>query len=264
MHVAPPDLRALRQRGLVIRFATLGSIAFVLAEIPEAGSAGTAIEQPTRAAHWGLVIDGELTFVGDGGPVTIPAGHAFHVPGGGREHHFQASGGSRLAGFQPIAPTLDVSDPGLARQGFETFTQAPTSTAFPTLALASGGPVPAPGEIVARSWAMPPHALTAVRFGPASGYTAEWCDAPHWGLVSSGQLVIEYEHDVEILAAGDVYHCPTGAPAHRIQAADPAAIIDLTPMASIRGGGRVAAWRRAALTRAAVPEERPISVIALG
>jgi quercetin dioxygenase-like cupin family protein len=263
MHVAPPDLRALRQHDLVIRFAMLGSIAFVLAEIPEGGSAGTALERPSSASPWGLVIAGEMTYVGDGPPVTIPAGHAFHVPAGGGPHFFRASGGSRIAGFQPIDPDTDVSDPGLTQQGFEVFTPPPNTNAYPTFAFFIDDRPPVAGAIEARSWAMPPQALTAVRFGRASGYTADWCDAPHWGLVSAGQLVIEYEHDVEILTAGDVYHCPGGAPAHRFQAADPASIIDLTPISAIIGQGRVAGWRRTALSLADQAEERPISVVSL-
>src|SRR5712691_564309 len=107
MHVAPPDLRALRQRGLVLRFAALGSIAFVLAETSKAGSDGTTMEQPSRLPHWGLVIEGELSFESDDGSVAVPAGHAFHVPANGLDHHFRASGAIRVAGFQPLDPATD-------------------------------------------------------------------------------------------------------------------------------------------------------------
>jgi len=37
MHVAPVDLRAVQQDGLRLRFALLGSMAYVLAEVPAAG-----------------------------------------------------------------------------------------------------------------------------------------------------------------------------------------------------------------------------------
>jgi quercetin dioxygenase-like cupin family protein len=264
MHVAPPDLRALRQGGLVIRFAMLGSIAFVLAEVPEAGSSGTSIEQPTRQAHWALVLDGEVTFEGDGAPLPIPAGHALYVPGGGPEHHFHATGGSRIAGFQPIDASVDVTDPVLVEHGFEILTPNGNGGAAPVIVPTIAGGAPGEGAIDARCWPMPPYVMTTARFGPASGYTADWCDAPHWGLLTGGQLAIEYEHDVEIVTAGDVYYCPPGAPAHRIEAADPATIVDLTPIQSLVGDGRVAEWRRTAFGQAGDAEHGAISVVALG
>ena len=49
--------------------------------------------------------------------------------------------------------------------------------------------------------------------GERSGYTTDWCDAPHWGLVTNGQMAIEWEDDVEILSSGDIFHCPAGPPA---------------------------------------------------
>ncbi len=266
MHVAPPDLRAIRQRGLVLRFAMLGSIAFVLAEVPEAGSAGTSIEEPTRLANWGLVIDGELTYIGNGTEVTIPAGNAFHVRADGADHHFVAPGGTRIAGFLPVDSSTDTTDPGLAEQGFEVLGPGATGSAVAPAGVESfGGLVtPAAGVIDANSWAMPPYVLTRVQFGQASGYTTDLCEAPHWGLVTAGQLVIEYERDVEILSAGDVYYCPQGLQAHRFQAADPASIVDLTPIEALTGEGRVAAWRRAALARAEPEPTAVLSVVGLG
>jgi len=264
MHVAPPDLRALRQGGLVIRFAILGSIAFVLVEVPESGSSGTSFEQPSRQPHWALVIEGEVTFEGDGAPLRIPAGHALYVPSGGPEHRFHATGGSRIGGFQPIDPSVEVTDPILAQHGFEILAPAANGGAAPIVVPTIGGSASGAGTIDAESWPMPPYAMTAARFGPASGFTADWCDAPHWGLVTGGQLVIEYEHDVELVTAGDVYYCPAGAPAHRLQAADPAAIVDLTPIEAIVGDGRIAEWRRTALVQAGDHEPGAISVVALG
>lgn len=213
-----------------------------------------------------MVVDGELTYVGDHTLVTIPAGHAFHVPADGADHHFRAAGGSRIAGFLPVDPSTDTSDPALAKQGFEVLGPGANGSAMPTAGVgAVGGPMaPAAGAIDARSWAMPPYMLTTVQFGQASGYTTDWCDAPHWALVTAGQLVIEYEHDVEILTAGDVYDCPAGLPAHRFQAADPASIVDLTPIDALAGDNRVADWRRAALARAESPQTGVISVVALG
>lgn len=263
MHVALPDFRALRQGGLVVRYAMLGPVAFVLVEVPEAGSAGTSIEQPSRQAQWALVIDGELTYEGDGGPLRVPAGYALHVPGGS-EYRMRASGGARIAGFVPIDASIEITDPFLAQQGFEILATAAGHDMLPIAAPTAAHPAVAVGEIAARTWSMPPYVMTSARFGPASGYTADWCDAPHWGLVTDGQLVIEYEHDVEIVSAGDVYHCPSGAPAHRLEAADPATIIDLTPTEAIVGDGRVADWRRAALIQAGDRAPGPVSVVALG
>ena len=53
--------RAVRQGGIAIRFAMLGSMAYVLAEIPATGSAGTSLDAPCTQPHWGFVIEGELT-----------------------------------------------------------------------------------------------------------------------------------------------------------------------------------------------------------
>ncbi len=263
MHVALPDLRALRQGGLVVRYAMLGSIAFVLAEIPEAGSSGTSLEEPSRQAVWALVIDGQLTYEADGRSLRISAGSALHVPAGLPEHRLLAAGGSRLAGFQPVDPAIEITDPLLAEHGFEILGPEATGGAAPVVVPVSTRATLPAGVIDARTSSMPPYAMTTAHFGPASGYTADWCDAPHWGLVTRGQLVIEYEHDVEIVSVGDVYHCPPGAPAHRLEAADPATIVDLTPIESIVGDGRIADWRRAAFMLAADHSRDEVSVVAL-
>jgi hypothetical protein len=92
---------------------------------------------------------------------------------------------------------------------------------------------------------MSSYVLTQSRFGPGSGYLDDWCDAPHWGLVTAGRLAIEWEDDIEIVAAGDVYHCSAGPPGHRLEAADPASLIDLTPIAALGAGARLAPWRQA-------------------
>ncbi len=61
MHVAPADLRTLLQDTIIVRFAMLGSMAYVLAEIPESGSTGTSMEDVCVLPHWGFVIDGTIT-----------------------------------------------------------------------------------------------------------------------------------------------------------------------------------------------------------
>ena len=117
MHVAPVDLRAVRQGGIDIRFAMLGAMAYVLAEIPDSGSTGTSIEQPCVLPHWGFVIEGQLTFVTARRRLAIPAGHAFHVPAGGPEHRFVTDRAALIAGFQPVETEIDVSDERLVARG---------------------------------------------------------------------------------------------------------------------------------------------------
>jgi hypothetical protein len=77
-------------------------------------------------------------------------------------------------------------------------------------------------------------------------------------------LAIEWEDDIEIVAAGDVYHCPAGPPGHRLEAADPASIIDLTPIAAFVGETRLAPWRRSPADAVRPREDRSIAVAELG
>ena len=259
MHVAPADLRVVRQGGITIRFAMLGSMAYVLAEIPEGGSRGTSLEQLCTEVHWGFVLDGQLSFVTDRQHQAIPAGHIFHVPPGGREHHFETAGPALVAGFQPVEPGSDVSDDRLTARGFELMSERPIAMVVPAMVRRR---VPT-GQIRTETWPMSAYMMTHVRMGERSGYTAAWCDAPHWGLVTAGRLAIEWEDDVEILSKGDVFHCPAGPPGHRLEAADPATLIDLTPISALKAGGRLADWRRGA-DLGPRSRSRGIAVAALG
>src|SRR3954451_1036605 len=126
MHVAPIDLQAVRQDGLKIRFALLGSMAYALAEVPDTGSAGTSLEQTCVQPHWGMVIEGELRFITARRRMTIPAGRVFHVPAGGAAHHFESSGSALVAGFQPIDTDLDVSPARLRGQRVRVGSRTPT------------------------------------------------------------------------------------------------------------------------------------------
>lgn len=259
MHVAPVDLRAIQQDGLKIRFALLGSMAYVLAEVPDSGSVGTSLERPCLRPHWGMVIAGELRFVAAGRRSTIPAGRVFHVPAGGKEHHFESSGSTLIAAFEPVDAAIDVTEERLVAQGFEIVSEPPTSAIVP---LVTDRRV-SPGEVDCETWEMAPFVMSRVKMGERSGYTAGWCDAPHWGIVTEGRLAIEWEHDVEILSKGDVFHCPAGPPGHRIEAADPATFIDLTPISAFTDDDRLTDWRRA-LTVEPVVSSRGIAVAALG
>ena len=259
MHVAPIDLRAVRQDGLKIRFALLGSMAYILAEVPESGSAGTSLEHACVQPHWGMVVDGQVTYITARRRSTIRAGQVFHVPAGGKEHHFESSGSALIAAFQPVETGLDLSDERLVAQGFEIVSEPPTSPIVPPISERRVRP----GKIDCEPWRMAPFIMCRVKMGERSGYTAGWCDAPHWGIVTEGRLAIEWEHDVEILSKGDVFHCPAGPPGHRIEAADPATFIDLTPIAAYEGDGRLTEWRRALEVEHAA-HGRGIAVAALG
>jgi quercetin dioxygenase-like cupin family protein len=227
---------------VAIQFALLESMAFVLAELPESGSAGTTIEQPCVKPHWAFVIAGDVTFETEGRRQTIEQGSAFHVPAGGPPHLFRTRGPATIAGFEPVETPVDASDSTLAARGFETV--APEAVGDASVIPATIEPLVEPRAIDARAWAMSALVLTQGRFGPGSGYTTDWCDQPHWGMVTSGKLAIEWEDDVEILGAGDVYHCPAGPPGHRLLAADPASVVDLTPLSAFSGRMRMATWRR--------------------
>ncbi|MEA2608885.1 MAG: hypothetical protein QOJ75_1128, partial [Chloroflexota bacterium] len=148
-------------------------------------------------------------------------------------------------------------------QGFEIL--GPTPIAEATVIPASMEPLLDPNQLDARTWLMSSFVLTQTRFGPGSGYTSNWCDAAHWGLVTAGRLAIEWEHDIEILAAGDVYFCAGGPPGHRLEAADPASTIDLTPIDAFATGRRVALWRRPSfeLARPAGVKD-PVAIAGLG
>lgn len=262
MHVTPGALRVVRRGPVAIRFAMLDSMAYVLAEVPESGSAGTTMEEPCVKPHWAFVIAGDLTFETEGRRQTIAPGSAFHVPAGGRPHRFRTTGPATVAGFEPVDAHVDASDSALAAQGFEIVgpEAAPEAAIIP----ATIEPLAEPRAIDAQAWAMSSLVLTQSRFGPGSGYTAAWCDQPHWGLVTTGKLAIEWEDDVELLSAGDVYHCPAGPPGHRLEATDPASILDLTPVSAFSPGTRMATWRRHLPETAGATPDAPIAVAGLG
>ncbi len=69
LHVAPEYLRAVRQGGIVVRFAMLGSMAYVLAEIPKSGSSGTRHGATVRTPPLGLR-RGRRADVRRGGPAA--------------------------------------------------------------------------------------------------------------------------------------------------------------------------------------------------
>lgn len=243
MHVAPADFRSVRTGRLVLRFALLGDTAYVLAELPRTGSTGTSLEEPCVRPHWAFVVDGSIDVEAGGARYRVDAGTAFHVPSG-LEHRLFATGPARLAGFEPVDPGREISDDRLRADGFEIL---PWPAASPALVVPPAGVesarVPETGEIAASGVTMGDRILTRARFGPRSGYTSGFCDLPHWGLVTSGSLAIEWEDDVEVVTAGDVFYCAAGPPGHRFLAADPAAMIDFSPAAAASTAVRLQGWR---------------------
>jgi quercetin dioxygenase-like cupin family protein len=206
-----------------------------------------------------MVVGGELRFVTRRRSVVIPAGRVFHVPAGGAEHRFESDGRALVAGFQPVEADIDVSEERLVADGFELVADQGVSAIVPPVADRHV----LPGEIDCETWQMASYLMSRVKMGERSGYTSGWCDAPHWGIVTDGKLAIEWEDDVEILSKGDVFHCPAGPPGHRIEAADPAVFIDLTPMSAFASEGRITDWRRA-ITVETVRNSGGIAVATLG
>jgi quercetin dioxygenase-like cupin family protein len=256
MHVGPADFRSIRRDGLLLRFAILGEVAYVLAEVPPSGSAGTALEAVCERPHWAFVVAGEVELDAASERVTVPAGSAFHVPEG-IQHRIRATGRTRLAGFERIDPRQDVSDAALKAQGFELLAEVPgvSPAIVPVID-------PAPqaielGDVVPTGSRMGSLLFCQARFGPRSGFASPFCDLEHWGQVTAGNIAIEWENDIEVLTAGDVFYCPPGPPGHRFQAADPSATLDFTPLDAFSGDGRMAEWRHALAVRTGALGSQP-------
>jgi quercetin dioxygenase-like cupin family protein len=245
MHVAPAEFRSVRSAGLTVRFTILGDMAFVLVELPASGSKGTRLEELCERPHWAFVLDGSVELETGDGVQAVAGGTAFHIPVG-LTHRIRSTGPARITGFERIDAGSDVSDEGLRRQGYQVLPgrsevgpQAIVPTLDPRVA------PPEPVEVATTGVQMGDLLFSQTRFGPRSGYASPFCDLEHWGLVTAGSIAIEWEDDVEVLTSGDIFHCPAGPPGHRFQAADPAATIDFTPLASFDRGTRVVEWRHA-------------------
>ncbi|MFL5757315.1 MAG: hypothetical protein ACJ77N_13595 [Chloroflexota bacterium] len=242
MHVAPAGFRAIRSGGVTLRFAILRDVAYVVAEVPASGTAGTVLENLCERPHWAFVARGSVAVAAQSGRSDIGPGTAFHVPAT-LVHRFHADGRVDLVGFERLAPGTDVSDERLVAEGFEIVRGGATA---PPQVLPVPGPAERaePGDVETRATRMGDLLLCQTSFGARSGYTSPFCDLEHWGLVTAGNLAIEWENDIEVLTAGDAFYCPPGPPGHRFRAADPAASIDFTPLAAFDRGTRVVDWRR--------------------
>lgn len=242
MHVAPAEFRSVRRENVLLRFALVGDIVYVLAELPSTGSAGTFVEQACERPHWAFVVSGNVEIETRTSRIGIAGGTAFHVPDR-LWHRIHAEGPTRIAGFDRIDPHHDLSDEGLRADGYEVVRgEGLTRPGVPGFSAATK--IPDVGEIATAGTRMGDLLFCQTRFGPRSGYASPFCDLEHWGLVTSGSIAIEWEDDIEVLAAGDIFRCHPGPPGHRFTAADPAGTVDFTPLAAFRGTARVVDWRQ--------------------
>lgn len=246
MHVTPSELRIVRRGPLLIRRGQLGEVEGALVEIPPSGTAGTELEAPCLTAHWGMVLRGDVELRRNGDRVALPAGSAFHVPEGEPWHTFHASAAAVMVTFAPSRSGGDLMEPGIPSAAPDPV-GLPALHELPELPITIAGaavPLPVgPGTISASAALMGPWVFCRVRLGPTSGYATGWCDLPHWGMVLRGSMALEWEHDVEMLLAGDLFACPGGPPGHRYEAADGATVIDFTPRTALAGPGRAIPWR---------------------
>lgn len=254
MRISLTGLQAVRRAGMLTRYAVMGPVVLVLADLPADGTDGTGLEERCVTDHHGLVSRGTLTVrFEDGRSEAFETGTAFYVPPGPVGHRFESSPDCVVVGFAPVTPELDTRPETLRSRGFTVIAQAP-----PPVALPSNVRLPQAvdsfrrrGSIEVDGGLMGNWIFMRSIFGPRSGYTGGWCDLPHWGLVLEGEIAIAYEEDVELISAGDAFYA---GPGHRFQAPEGATVIDYTPIeASI--GARAAAWRRTALTATLAPEQ---------
>jgi quercetin dioxygenase-like cupin family protein len=250
MHVTPSEFRAVRRDGVLLHYALLDDIAYALASFPASGSTGTWVEEWCERPHWAFTVGGALELDVDGERRTLGPGTAFHLPAG-VPHRLFVPADARIAGFDRVSPGTPTTEAELRKAGFDTVPRSRSQLAG-SVAVQPGRPEPQAehGEIAATTRRMGDLLFTRTRLGSRAGYTLAHCDVPHWGLVTSGSLAIESEDDVEVVTAGDVFLCRAGPPGHRLQSADPAAIVDFTPIDALDGVARVSAWRRAAFDAA--------------
>jgi mannose-6-phosphate isomerase-like protein (cupin superfamily) len=261
MHLTARHLRTARRGGLILRFAQLGPVAFIVVELPETGTAGTTLEEPCAEPHWSIVLSGNLDVARPGGPTArVGPGQAFHVPAGDPAHSFRAERRVSAAGVVPL-PNGAIDEEAVRAAGFEEVTASAWQPALPTAREVTVAPGSAMmpiqrGAIEAGAALMGPWVYCQATFGGESGYVSRWCDLPHWGLVLDGTMAIEWEDDIEIVGAGDAFYCPKGPAGHRFQVTDSATIIDFTPLDALGSVRRIAEWRPI-LSLSPAPAEPP-------
>jgi hypothetical protein len=234
MRVSPRELKAVRAGGLVTRYAILGEAVFIVADLPDAGTAGTPVEEPCRLEHWGLVLQGELTLLGRRSR-TFGPGTAFYVSPG-PVHRFRADSRVVVAGFAPVTEPIDESPEALQARGIELLSRPGLPLPRPSSmrVVGSRSRTIATGHIETETAIMGDWLFRRSTFGQQSGYAEPWCDLPHWGLVLDGSVVNHHEDkELELWGPGDVFHCQGGPPGHRMEAADHAVVVDYTPIESL-------------------------------
>jgi hypothetical protein len=246
LRVSLRDLKGVSQGGVLARYALLGPAAFVFAELPATGTAGTTLEDWCQLEHWGLMLDGSIR-LDEEEPRDFHPGTAFYIPPDGKPHRFVATDRVTIAGFTPLREPFDTSVEALRARGLQIETHMPAPAAPPPLMRVANAHsrLTTRGQIDVETAEMGEWLFTQTTFGPLSGYTSGWCDLTHWGLVLSGDLILDHEDSLEVLTAGDVFYCPGGPPGHQFEVADQATIIDYTPIDELGRVARQEAWRRA-------------------
>jgi mannose-6-phosphate isomerase-like protein (cupin superfamily) len=251
MHVTTSELRSVRRGELLLGYAFLGGVVCAVAELGRHGTRDEPHEHCVQE-HWGIVLRGTVVIERGSQRDVLGEGSAFYVPPGEPEHRFTAEGPALVAGFAPLPGDRATDEASVNEQvreaGFEALRRTPRSLAgLPEQPVRVVGLRPVSvrhSRIEAEAVRMGRWVYCMAHMGPTSGYAAAWCDAPHWGMVLSGGIAIEWEDDIEVLGPGDLYYCPPGPPGHRIEAADAATILDFTPLDSLRRGAmRVSEWR---------------------
>ena len=262
MHVAPVDLRAVRQDGIRIRFAMLGADG-----VHPCRGARTPDRRHIPRASVPAPIGAWSSTARCVRIRSTPADHPCRsrVPRAGRRQGAPVRD-QRVDSCSPRSSRsmreLDVSEARLVEQGFEIVSdgvEPPTSSrrvssrrqSSPARSIVetwrdvSVRDVPGPDG---RNGAATRRAGATLRIGGSSPRAA----SPSNGSTTSRSC-----------RKGDIFHCPAGPPGHRIEAADPATFIDLTPISAFAADLRLTDWRRA-LTVEPVASGRGIAVAALG
>jgi mannose-6-phosphate isomerase-like protein (cupin superfamily) len=230
-------------------------VAFVHADLPKAGTAGTGLDEPCTMQHHGIVIRGSLIAdFEDGRRETFDAGTAFYVPAG-PSHRFATEGATIVAGFAPLTGTEDIDPATLAARGFEVLDRTSPAAIPPATIKIHGrvAPYRRKGAVETEGAIMGSWLLTRATLGPSSAYTSTWCELPHWGVVLDGDMAITYRDDVELVSRGDAYYAPAG---HRFETADGATFIDYTPLDELDGRHPIPLYRRTLVDRLVAADAR--------
>jgi mannose-6-phosphate isomerase-like protein (cupin superfamily) len=242
-------LQAVQRGGMLTRFAILGPVAFVIADLPETGTAGTGLDEPCLTEHHVLILRGTITVHHDDGRTeSFEEGTAFYVPPGPPTHHFTSAGKVVAAGFSAIAPDVDTGPDALRELGFDPIVRPPLPELPPATMRVHGTPgtVLRRGAVEAEGSVMGPWLFMRTSLGPRSGYTSGWCEVPHWGLLLDGDMSITFDDHVELVSRGDAFYAPAG---HRYESPDGATVADYTPISELDGTRRLPAYRRPVVSR---------------